>query len=64
MRNRPNPEGFVGGSEDFTFTRTLDGHMGINPFDESPRVSDFDWRRNSRHTDEADLGADYHAPQG
>jgi hypothetical protein len=28
MANRPNPDGWKGGSEDFGFVRTFDGHLG------------------------------------
>ena len=54
--DRPNPDGWQGGSEDFTFTRTLDGRRSVNVETDPSLASDFNWRRNTRTPDEADLG--------
>lgn len=32
--DRPNPPGWKGGSEDFGFTRTLDGHLGTTLYED------------------------------
>lgn len=49
MPNRPNPAGWKGGSEDFEFTRTFEGHLGTNPnYGGDPgQTADEDSRRNS-----------------
>lgn len=54
----PRPDGWTGGSEDFSFLRTLDGHRGVNPFyTPGDPAADADWRRNAKHGFvEADLG--------
>lgn len=57
----PTPEGWKGGSDDFTFVRTLDGHM-TGPKDgdwEDDQIKDADMRRNARTTKDAWLGGDY-----
>lgn len=53
--DRPNPDGWKGGREDFTFMRTLDGHRTLGEFSED-EVADQDRRENARTTANADLG--------
>lgn len=55
----PRPEGWKGGSDDFEFVRTLDGHLGINFHENSELSSNIEARRNCRTTDNVDLGGDY-----
>lgn len=58
--DRPNPDGFKGGREDFTFVRTLDGHISQS----ADKSDDFDARRNARTVDDADLsGTNYRTKQ-
>lgn len=59
--DRPNPDGWKGGSEDFTFVRTLDGHKSIRRYSDDETANE-DTHRNARTTDNADLGVmDYDA---
>lgn len=50
-RDYPQPPGgFEGGSNEFGFLRTLDGHRGTNPNIEDPgNCADEDFRRNVFH---------------
>lgn len=59
MANRPNPDGWQGGGEDFEFVRTLDGHIGVNVFTDPDLAADIDYRRNSRSFERANLGGLY-----
>lgn len=46
----PKPDGWKGGSDDFGFLRTLDGHRGTNPNIPDPgNEADEDFRRNVHH---------------
>ena len=51
---RPNPEGWEGGSEDFGFLSTFHGHVGVNLETEGAIASDQSWRANVRKPYEAD----------
>lgn len=62
MAPTPRPDGWKGGSEDFGFLRTFDGHLGTNPYkgDDDGMCADEDARRNVRQGfDEADIGTAY-----
>lgn len=50
MPQAPHPAGWKGGSEDFGFLRTFDGHIGSNPYkgDDEGSDADEDARRNVR----------------
>lgn len=62
MAERPNPDGWVGGSEDFGFVRTFDGHRSLIPgVDEQEKLVEADFRRNERRGDNADLGGEHYA---
>lgn len=56
MARTPRPEGWQGGSEDFTFVRTLNGHIAADPFNQSDSDVDADYRRNALSFEDADLG--------
>lgn len=56
---RPNPDGWRGGSEDFTFTRQLEGRRAVNLETDEDLAADIEWRRNSRTPRDADLSGDY-----
>lgn len=59
--DRPNPDGWKGGREDFTLLRTLDGHRTLGEFSED-ETADADKRRNARTTGNVSLsGTDYDA---
>jgi hypothetical protein len=49
VADHPVPEGWVGGSEDFTFLTTFSGHRSVNPVENNDRdpgnIAD---RRNDR----------------
>lgn len=47
MPERPNPEGWVGGSEDFGFLTTQDGHRSVDRFATGDDPAKFG-RRNAR----------------
>lgn len=52
---RPNPDGWRGGSEDFEFLRTYDGHIAQS----DKGADDLDARRNARRNfADADLGSE------
>lgn len=60
MAPTPRPDGWKGGSEDFGFLRTFDGHLGTNPYkgDDPGATADEDARRNVRWGfDQADIGS-------
>ena len=63
---RPNPEGYVGGSEDFGFeAQAIHGHMGVNLETEGAIASDQVWRSNVRRpVEEDESGAFPHADHG
>lgn len=58
MARTPRPEGWQGGSEDFTFTRTLEGHRAVNVNTDPDLAADVDFRRNSRTTEDVWLGGE------
>jgi hypothetical protein len=55
MANRPNPDGWKGGSEDFGFVRTFDGHLGDN-IECDPL---FDRTNTRQGLDDANIGGEY-----
>lgn len=59
MPQRPNPNGWQGGSEDFGFLRTLDGHITSNVMSDPDDAERIDENRNVRQGfADADLGGD------
>lgn len=56
MPPTPRPDGWKGGSEDFTFVRTLDGHTATERYSVDGNLED---QRNERSFDEADLNGQY-----
>lgn len=48
-RDYPTPDGWVGGSDDFTFLTNFSGHRSVNPFNNNDRdPGNIDDKRNAR----------------
>ena len=61
----PRPAGWKGGSEDFGFVRTLDGHIAVDLFDAGSDDEGRFGHRNARHSfEDADLGGEYDTAGG
>lgn len=64
MAPTPRPEGWKGGSEDFGFLRTLDGHISNDRVGSSLKARErFGFANVRWGFDEADLSGDYE-PEG
>lgn len=61
MAPTPRPDGWKGGSEDFGFIRTLDGHIATDRYATGDATAEnTESHRNARHGfAEADLSGDY-----
>lgn len=59
MAPTPRPKGWKGGSENFGFLRTFDGHLGVNVETDEEFAAE-DSRRNVKYGFR-DIGGDYEA---
>jgi hypothetical protein len=59
MASTPRPDGWKGGSEDFGFLRTLDGHIATDRVGTNDPTAVFGYANVRWGFDEADLGGDY-----
>lgn len=60
MAPTPRPDGWIGGSEDFGFLRTFDGHIATDRFATGEDIDgDFAGRNVRKGFEAADLSGDY-----